>query len=94
MALTAPPLEKVATFEVGKTGFRVTVESDIRAMRKRLNRFTRTGVRRAEFRAVNKALGKANTAMKRDISKSFNLKQKTFAQHLSLRRATFQSLTA
>jgi len=78
-----PPLKKVAVKRVGgKNGFQITIFSNIEAQKKNLLRFTAIGVERATFRALNKTGAKANTLLKRDISKSYNLAQKEFAANL------------
>lgn len=78
-----PALKKVAVRRVsGKDGFQITIFSNIEAQKKNLLRFTAIGVERATYRALNKAGAKANTVLKRDISKSYNLAQKEFAANL------------
>ena len=78
-----PALKKVAVRQVGgKDGFQITIFSNIEAQKKNLLKFTAIGVERATYRALNKTGGKANTVLKRDISKSYNLAQKEFAANL------------
>jgi len=78
-----PALKKVGSRLVGgKDGFQITIFSNIEAQKKNLLRFTAIGVERATFRALNKTGAKANTILKRDISKSYNLAQKEFAANL------------
>lgn len=93
--MPAPPLKLVATKNVGgKDGFQVKIFANLQAQKKNLARFSRVGVRRAEFRALNKTLGKTNTLLKRDISKSYNLAQKEFKGGLTTIKANQQRLTA
>ena len=94
MALSAPPLKEVATVDVGQpdANYRVTLNSNIAAVRKQVVRFTKKGVRRAEFRALNRGAEQTLTLIRRDISKSFNLKQKEFKSHLSIIKANFNTL--
>ncbi len=86
--MPSPPLKKVAVKRVGgKEGFQVTIFSNIEQQKKNLARFSRVGVERATYRALNKTGGKANTVLKRDISNSYNLAQKTFKGDLSVIKA-------
>lgn len=86
--MPAPPLKKVAVKRVGgKQGFQVSIFSNIEAQKKNLARFSRIGVLRATYRALNKTGGKANTVLKRDISKSYNLAQKIFSGNMSVIKA-------
>ena len=94
MALSEPPLKEVAVVNIGdpKDSYQVTLSSNIAAVRKRVLRFGIRGVRRAEFRALNRAAGQTLTLIKRDISESFNLAQKHFKSHLSIKQANFSTL--
>jgi len=91
--MPAPPLKKVAVKRVGgKDGFQVSIFSNIEQQKKNLAKFTRKGVLRATYRALNKTGGKANTILKRDISKSYNLAQKEFKGGMSVVKASPQRL--
>lgn len=72
-----PPLKKVSSSKRG--GFQIDIFSNLIAQKKNLAKFSKRGVTRATYRALNKTGGKANTILKRDISKSYNLAQKEFA---------------
>jgi len=86
--MPAPPLKKVAVRQVGgKDGFQISIFSNIEAQKKNLARFSRIGVLRATYRALNKTGGKANTILKRDISKSYNLAQSEFKGGMSVIKA-------
>lgn len=86
--MPAPPLKKVGVKQVGgKDGFQVTIFSNIEAQKKNLAKFTRKGVLRATYRALNKTGGKANTVLKRDISNSYNLAQKEFKGGMYVKKA-------
>jgi hypothetical protein len=71
-----PPLKKVSSKNRG--GFQIEIFSNLAKQKKNLARFSKKGVERATYRALNKTGGKANTVLKRDISKSYNLAQKEF----------------
>lgn len=94
MALAGPPLKKVANIDIGKNNYRVTLSSNVAAVRKQLLRFTKKGVRTAEFRAINRSLGITNTALKKRLAEDYNLAQKTLAPHLSQKKANFNVLSA
>ena len=89
-----PPLKKVGEKIVKSEGgdFRIEIFSNIEKQKKNLARFTRVGVLRATYRALNKTGGKANTILKRDISNSYNLAQKEFKGGLSVVKASAQKL--
>lgn len=91
--MPAPPLKKVGSRTFGgKDGFQITIFSNIEAQKKNLAKFSRIGVVRATYRALNKTGGKANTILKRDISKSFNLQQSIFKGDLNLIKANASKL--
>jgi len=92
--MPTPPLKKVAVRQVGnKDGFQISIFTNLEAQKKNLAKFTRLGVVRATYRALNKTGGKANTILKRNISESFNLQQKIFKGDLSLIKANAAKLT-
>lgn len=83
-----PALKKIAVKSIGgKNGFQITIFSNMEKQKKNLAKFTKKGVVRATYRALNKTGAKANTVLKRDISASYNLAQKTFAKDMKVIKA-------
>lgn len=90
--MATPPVRLVSTSR-NKDGYQLSIFSNLEAQKKNLLRFTAIGVERATYRALNKTGGKANTRLKRDISHSYNLAQKTFAKSMYMQKAGPGKLT-
>ena len=86
------PLKQMGRFTSGGKTF--SIKSDIRDMQKQFGSLSRTGFKRATFRAINRSLTKSNTATKKAIAAKRNLLSRTVASGMSLKKANMLDLSA
>lgn len=84
--------KQLGTFRQGNQTF--AIGSDIQDLEKQLKSMSRTGFKRASFRAINRAAAKAQTAVKRSIAIQRNIKIGTAGAGLSLQKASENRLDA
>lgn len=65
-------LKLVAKIQLGSQ--QIQVLTDIEALKKQVKRFSKGGITRAQFRALNRSANKAKTFTSRLLSKDFNIK--------------------